>query len=73
MVVHYLVLKYRLLKSIESDHPGQVEVVRYVTRKGSTFPEHYWVDPNNLKFFDTKEELEHYCQEEHPQRKIVWG
>lgn len=31
------------------------------------------MSPNDLKFFDTKEELEQYCQEKHPQRKIVWG
>lgn len=29
--------------------------------------------PDDLKFFNTKEELEQYYQEEHPQRKIVWG
>lgn len=36
-------------------------------------PNKFDMAPDDLKFFDTKEELEQYCQEKHPQRKIVWG
>lgn len=29
--------------------------------------------PDDLKFFDTKEELEQHYREKHPQRTIIWG
>lgn len=66
--MHHLVLKYRLLKSMESDHPGQVEVVRYITRKGSTFPEHYWVNPDEVGHHDKVVQGRHNLPDNHPQR-----
>lgn len=53
---------------MESDHPGQVEVVRYVTRKGSTFPEHYWVNPDEVSHDDKVVQGHHNLPNDHPQR-----
>ena len=72
-MTHHLVLKYRLLKSMESDHPGQVEVVRYITRKGSTFPEHYWVNPDEVGHNEKVMQGHHNLPNDHPQRYKKFG
>ena len=37
-----------------------------------TLPDKFDLEPDDLKFFSTKEELEQYYKSKYPQRKIVW-
>ena len=64
----YLVLKYRLLKSMESDHPTKVRVLRPVNKNGKMVMEHFWVNPDEVKGSDKVTHNRHNLPEDHPQR-----
>lgn len=72
-MVSCLVLKYRLLKSIGSEHPDKVRVLRPVERDGKTIMEHFWVNPDEVQHNDEVTHNRHNLPDDHPQRYKKFG
>lgn len=53
LIIESYNLKHRLLTLIKSEsHYGEVQVEHTITRNGTTYTEHYWTSPENVKHGD---------------------